>query len=290
MPHPFPGRSAGPAPAAALAAPAPAPLPFADVKAGEWYEDAVRYVYEKGIMSGTDETAFTPDGKATRGMVVTILHRLAGKPASKPASFLDVPAWQYYTDAVGWAAAAGVVSGYSDEAFGPNDPVTREQLTAILFRYARSRDLVKKDADPDESALDAFRDRDRISGYARPAMAWAVSVGLLNGTGDGKEISPDGQATRAQLAALLARFGRWIDPERKQVYTVTFDYNYEDQGTYQVMMVRDGEPFALPADPVREGYVFQGWYTAPTGGGQFTKDTPVARSVIVYARWTPSGV
>ena len=111
--------------------------PFGDVQSTDWYYDEVQYVYENGLMSGTSATTFSPDATTTRGMIVTILHRLEGTPAvSTSGTFADVAAGQYYTDAVEWASANGIVGGYGNGRFGPNDPITREQLAAMMYRYA----------------------------------------------------------------------------------------------------------------------------------------------------------
>ena len=111
--------------------------PFGDVQSTDWYYDEVQYVYENGLMSGTSATTFSPDTTTTRGMIVTILHRLEGTPAvSTSGTFADVTAGRYYTDAVEWASANGIVGGYGNGRVGPNDPITREQMAAILYRYA----------------------------------------------------------------------------------------------------------------------------------------------------------
>lgn len=178
----------------------PQELPFTDVAAGAWYEEAVRYVYEKGLMSGTSSTSFRPEDATTRGMIVTILYRLEGTPAASPARFDDVAAGRYYTDAVAWAAANGIVSGYGNGSFGPEDVITREQIAAILYRYAAYKGYdVSGRAD-----LSGYTDRAQVSGYAAEAMAWANAAGLMTGT-SASTLTPGGPATRAQAAALLMR-------------------------------------------------------------------------------------
>ena len=180
----------------------PSGLPFTDVKTGDWSYDSVRYVYEKGMMTGTAADKFSPNATVTRAMLVTILHRLEGAPTAAASSFTDVPAGQWYTDAVAWAAANGIVNGTSATTFAPNDPVTREQFAAILYRYA-----VYKGMDDVTLAevLGRFADRDTCSAYAVPALEWAVHEGLINGMTD-TTLAPKGSATRAQAAAILARF------------------------------------------------------------------------------------
>ena len=177
-------------------------LPFRDVESGDWFHDAVRYVYDKGMMAGTSETAFSPNLTTTRGMIVTILYRMAGSPAvSGETGFEDVAAGAYYAKAVTWAAENGIVAGYGDGRFGPNDPITREQMTAILYRYARFQDYNTAGA----AGLEDFRDASAVSGYAVESMKWAVDGKLVSGMGDGT-LAPQGSATRAQVAVILKCF------------------------------------------------------------------------------------
>ena len=177
------------------------PLPFKDVKEGEWYYDAVSYVYRNGLMGGTGEDKFDLFTTTNRGMIVTILHRYDGSPAAGASRFPDVKPGKYYSDGVSWAASCGVVNGYSDGRFAPDDTITREQMAAILYRYAQYKGFdVSGRAD-----LSAYRDAGRISPYARDAMAWANYVGLINGVGDNM-LKPGGSATRAEAAAILMRF------------------------------------------------------------------------------------
>ena len=173
-------------------------LPFTDVKEGDWYYDAVAYVYENGVMSGTSASAFQPAGQLSRAMVAQVLWNLAGTPAAgESAGFADVAAGTWYGDAVNWAAAQGIVTGYSASAFGPDDPVTREQLAVMLHRYAGSPAA--------SGSLDGFADRDAAGSYAADALAWAVGEGLLSGK-DGGRLDPTGTASRAELATILMRF------------------------------------------------------------------------------------
>lgn len=176
-------------------------LPFTDVKAGSWYYDAVSYVYDNSLMNGTGTGIFSPMMTTNRGMIVTILHRYEGSPAAGANSFPDVKPGMYYSEAVAWAAANGIVNGYSDGRFAPDDTITREQMAAILYRYAGYKGLdVSGRAD-----LSAFADGGRVSPYARDAMAWANQAGLINGVGS-NSLSPGGSATRAEAAAILMRF------------------------------------------------------------------------------------
>ncbi|OUQ60833.1 hypothetical protein B5E56_05805 [Flavonifractor sp. An112] len=181
-------------------------LPFTDVPEDEWYYDAVAYAYENGWMNGTTSTTFAPGSTTSRAMIVTILHRIEGKPSiQESTAFLDVPLDAWYADAVAWAAEHGIVEGYSDTAFGPNDPITREQLAAILYRYAQYKGYdVSAKAD-----LNKFTDADEISNYALEALQWANAEGLINGKGDGV-LDPKGQATRAEAAVILTRFNEVV--------------------------------------------------------------------------------
>ena len=179
----------------------PTDLPFTDVQAGAWYADAVKYVFDQGLMSGMSAQQFGPDGQVTRGQVVTILWRLAGSPTVSGKAFPDVSASAWYADAVAWASANGVVSGYENGGFGPGDPVTREQLAAILYRYAQ---LSGKDTDQ-TADLSGYTDSVTISAWAPQALKWAVGSGLISGTGT-HTLSPRGTATRAQIAVILQNF------------------------------------------------------------------------------------
>ena len=179
-----------------------AALPFTDVRKTDWFYSDVEYVYKKGLMAGTGAKDFDPNSQLTRGMIVTVLYRLEKEPAVSGASkFADVNASQWYGNAVIWAAANGIVSGYSDTSFGPNDAITREQLAAILYRYAVHSGMT---AVTQEENLSGFADADQISSYAVQAMNCAVGKGLLKGS-DGL-LMPKAQASRAQVAAILHRF------------------------------------------------------------------------------------
>ena len=186
----------------ALAAGETGLLPFTDVAEGSWYYDAVRYVYENGLMAGTSNTKFEPDLTTTRGMIVTILYRLEDTPAvSSMADFTDVETDQWYSDAIAWAAANSIVGGYGNGLFGPDDPITREQLATILYRYAQY-----KDYDTASSAdLSRYADFEQVSEWAQEAMAWANGEGIISGT-SAVTLAPKDSATRAQAAVMLMRF------------------------------------------------------------------------------------
>lgn len=202
--------------------------PFTDISEKDWFYGDVMFVYENGLMLGTSKTLFSPHGTAMRGMMATILWRMDGSPVPKGKnSFTDVEAGKWYADAITWTAENGIFAGYGKDKFGPDDPITREQLAAIFYRYAdyKGYDLTVK------GDLDKFKDADKITDYAKTAMQWAVGSGLVKGK-SGNLLDPQGTATRAEIAAMLHRFiekyelvqGKapgglmgWIDPKRLQI-------------------------------------------------------------------------
>lgn len=177
-------------------------LPFADVPSGSWYYDDIAYVYDAGLMTGLTATAFGPNLSTTRGMIVTILWRMENEPAAKHGCpFADVRRGSYYEQAIAWASENGIVTGFDASTFAPDRAITREQLAAILFRFAAYRGM---DAVTLRENLSSFQDQAAISAYAVSALNWAVGEGLMQGTGD--KLEPTGNATRAQVAAMLRRF------------------------------------------------------------------------------------
>lgn len=177
-------------------------LPFSDVRIADWFYNDVKYVYDKGMMAGTAADVFAPNATTTRAMIVTILYRLEGSPAvTGTGAFVDVPAGQWYTDAVNWAAANQIVKGTSATTFAPNDSITREQMAAILYRYAQYKgyDVAKK------ADLSGYSDNGQVSAYAKEALAWANAAKLINGVTN-TTLAPQGNATRAQVSAILHRF------------------------------------------------------------------------------------
>lgn len=177
-------------------------LPFADVPSGSWYYDDIAYVYDAGLMTGLTATAFGPNLSTTRGMIVTILWRMENEPAAKHGCpFADVRRGSYYEQAIAWASENGIVTGFDSSTFAPDRAITREQLAAILFRFAAYRGM---DAVTLRENLSSFQDQAAISAYAVSALNWAVGEGLMQGTGD--KLEPTGNATRAQVAAMLRRF------------------------------------------------------------------------------------
>lgn len=181
----------------------PSKTKFNDVSANDWFASAVDYVTGKGMMNGTADNTFSPKANTTRGMVVTVLYRLENQPSTSAASFTDVDSGAYYANAVAWANANGIVSGYGSGKFGPNDKVTREQLAAILYRYAQYK---KYDVSVGEDTnILSYNDAQSISSYAIPAIQWACGAGVVTGK-SGSKLDPKGNATRAEVAAMLMRF------------------------------------------------------------------------------------
>lgn len=174
---------------------------FADLTSGSWYYDGVRCALENGLMTGTSARTFAPDRPVTRAMLVTILWRLAGEPYGRVSPFEDVLPGSWYAQAVSWAYDKGIVTGVTATSFQPGAPVTREQLCAILCRYAAQTGKNTAASAP----LDAYTDRAQVSAYAEASVRWALQAGLLTGVGDGR-LAPRSGATRAQLAVLLQRF------------------------------------------------------------------------------------
>lgn len=177
-------------------------MPFVDVAENDWFYDSVRYVYDNGLMEGTSATTFAPTLTTTRSMVATILWRVEGEAqVDHIMSYPDVEPNTWYTEAVRWATAEGIMEGYGDGRFGPNDSITREQLATILYRYAKYKGYDVSASDD----LSAFVDADQTGDWAVDAVKWAVGSGLLNGK-DGGRLDPQGIASRAEVATMLMRF------------------------------------------------------------------------------------
>ena len=198
--------AAAAAPIAPVAPVTPVPgvsgLPFTDVTEADWFFDSVKYVYEKNLMNGLTATTFEPGKPTSRAMIVTILYRLEGSPlVIKEHGFSDVKQGSWYEDSVAWAAANNIVTGYSATEFGPSNNITREQMAAIMYRYAtyKNYDVSKK------GDLTQFSDISTLSSYAAESMSWAVGTGIISGKGSGK-LAPRAGATRAEAAAMLKRF------------------------------------------------------------------------------------
>lgn len=175
---------------------------FTDVDQDKWYHEGVDYAIKNGLMEGVGGNLFAPDATTTRAQLVTILYRLEGKPAvTKDIPFADVPAGQWYSNAINWAAANGIVDGYGNGKFGSDDTITREQMAAILYRYASYKGYSVSDL----ANLTGYTDAASVSEWASTAMRWAVAEGLIEGT-SATTLSPSGDSTRAQVATILMRF------------------------------------------------------------------------------------
>jgi hypothetical protein len=176
--------------------------PFTDVPDYEWYYSAVYYCYDNSLFNGTSDTNFSPNGSMTRAMFVTVLYRMAGSPAvSGGTTFTDLVANEYYVNPVKWAAANGIISGYGDGKFGPDDPVTREQMAVIMYNYAK---YSGKSVTATSAVMNTFPDAGKVSDWAQTAMAWATTKKIINGS-DGY-LQPDGTAIRAQVAQIVKNY------------------------------------------------------------------------------------
>ena len=222
---------------------------FSDVAVDAWYADAVAYVRDNGLMSGTSAATFEPDGAMTRAMLAATVYRAAGSPAvSGTDSFTDTADGAWSADAVLWAARQGIISGYGNGLFGPGDPVSREQIAAILWRYAGS---------PAAEAGTDFADEEDISNYAAQAVDWARANGVVDGV-DGNRFLPQDNATRAQVAAILRNYrtmtasGEPEAPEEGSRVLVAYfsaTGNTESVATY-LAQATGGDLFEItPADP-----------------------------------------
>lgn len=195
------------------------PFLFTDVGENRWFYPAVKYVFDRNLMGGIDTVTFSPNLDTSRGMLVTVLYRLdgaqeRGETPDDPMEFGDVPAGKWFTDPVLWASDKGVVNGYGTGNFGPNDNVTREQVAAIFYRYAQYKGCdVSLRGD-----LSGYTDSDKVAGYARDAMSWAVGTGIIGGM-DTVTLAPKGNATRAQIATMLMRFDQFLAENQKDEST-----------------------------------------------------------------------
>ena len=183
----------------------PVDLPFNDVPEGYWAYDAIQYVYGEGLMAGTSGSTFNPEGTTTRGQIVTILWRLSGSPVvNYLMDFDDVDPAAYYAEAIRWATSEGIAGGYGGGLFGPDDPITREQLAVMLHRYAQHQGFDVSIGE--DTNILSYADAFTVSEYAVSALQWACGAGIISGTGDGSTLTPQGEATRAQAAVMLQRF------------------------------------------------------------------------------------
>lgn len=181
-------------------------LPFNDVSYGDWYYNAVQFVYSRGIMDGVDYYKFDPNGTITRGMILTMLWRMAGEPFEMPVtSFTDVEIGRYYTTAVAWACRNGIADGMGESTFGPNDAITREELVTLLYRYAQyfGHSCIG-------TSIEGFADAGSVSSYAYNAMCWAYKAGVVTGT-TGSRLNPQGTASRAEAAQMIMSFYSFLN-------------------------------------------------------------------------------
>lgn len=181
-------------------------VPFNDVSYGDWYYDAVQFVYSRGIMDGVDYYKFAPNGTITRGMILTMLWRMAGEPFEMPVtSFTDVEIGRYYTTAVAWACRNGIADGMGETKFGPNDAITREELVTLMYRYAQyfGHSCIG-------TSIEGFADAGSVSSYAYNAMCWAYKAGVVTGT-TGSRLNPQGTASRAEAAQMIMSFYSFLN-------------------------------------------------------------------------------
>lgn len=178
-------------------------LPFIDIDANQWYYESVKYCYNNKLILGTSENKFDPNGKLTRGMLVTILWRMEGSPKiTNGKRFSDVKSDQYYYNAINWASSKQIVNGYESGKFGPNDNITREQLVVMLRNYA----IYKKKNVSSKVELDNYKDSYKVSDYAKSAISWAISNKIISGKSNGTVIDPHGKASRAEIAAMINNY------------------------------------------------------------------------------------
>lgn len=235
-----------------------AALPFTDVEADIWYYDAVSYVYENNLFNGTSETTFSPEEQMTRGMLVTVLYRLEGSPAvGSGTAFADVDPGEYYAKPIVWASTNGIVNGAGGGMFYPGGNVTREQIAAILFRYAdwKGYDTSLR------ADLTVYEDRNSISDYAEEAMSWANAEGIITGN-SAVTLNPSGFATRAEVAAMLMRFVLNVvegQPENLADSIQTGGVTYTIGMTETELLAAAGQP--REQLPTFDGYI---WYVYGT--------------------------
>lgn len=219
------------------------PLPFNDVSVSDWFYDPVCYAYQQGLMTGMGDAVFSPNMAMTRGMIVSVLYRLEGSPTLSDGNlgypYEDVHGDDWYAMPVYWARENGIVSGYSDTQFGPNDPITREQMAAILHNYSayKGQDVSAR------ADLSKYSDADQVSSWAETVLSWANAEGLINGMTE-TTIAPQGLATRAQVAAIFQRYleGKTPAPDTK---TVTLAIGRPD-AMKQVSVTMDADTDVTP--------------------------------------------
>lgn len=254
--------------------------PFADVPAAHWASQAVTYVYDNGLMNGVGEDTFQPGGSLTRAMFVTILGRMAGAAAGDypGTSFTDVPAGQWYSPYVAWAAQAGVADGTGGGKFSPDNAVTREQMATMIARYTESAGLTLDEvSDPAPS----FTDQGAVASWAREGVDLMRCTGILTGYEDGS-FQPQRTANRAEAAAIFMRLDQATGELEDMVYMVTFDTG--GGSAVPPQQIRWGQTVQEPAPPTREGFRFVGWRQVGTEG-QYDFSAPVTKNLTLTAEW-----
>lgn len=256
-------------------------LRFTDVDSDPWYQDAVLYTCSRQLMMGSSDTTFSPEAATTRAMVITVLHRMEGTPPVQAEAFSDVPVDAWYSTAVCWARAIGLVHGYGDGTFRPGDNMSREEMVAVFQRYARYKghDVTAY------GTMSAFSDHAATTAYAQEAMTWAVAAGLIQGFPDGS-IRPQAASNRAQLATVLMRYHQRFSADTVRITFFPNGSNVQQMPSTQY--VTKGTTPMIPANPSRAGYVFAGWYTNATEtdlNRQFDFTAPLHNSIELYARW-----
>lgn len=278
------------------------PNSFSDVSTEDWFYREVQYVYRNKLIDGTSAATFAPNVPASRGVIVKALWRLAGSPTASGEYFQDVKKGSEYEQAVSWAAENGIVNGYEDNTFRPNASVTRQELAAILYRFATYRGQSTQT----NGNLSGYEDYAQVAEYAKIPLAWANEQRLILGMTE-QTLAPKGTATRAQFAAILYRMkdkqqviegaesalylsaalmasAPVIGSGAGRYYTVNFDSN--GGSTVESQQVKEGETVQIPSDPKKEGFAFIGWYL---GGEGYTAcynfSAALQEDLTLYAKW-----
>lgn len=252
------------APAAVVAAPedVKAKVAYTDVSDKAWYKEAVDYVSDEGLLVGVSDNKFGPDTNVTRAMVAAVMWRQCGAPKNDGVSdFADVDRNSWYSQAVTWGAEQGLVAGYSAEKFGPNDPVTREQLVSFIQRFSAKQGMDTSVKDP--AVLDQYTDAEQVGSWSKDAVAWALENKVISGVAD-KKLAPRANASRAQYAAILMRSEATIDTDMNLAYYS--DVSYYHNGEIITVDEKDGEtasgaPIPAKAVLVGDGYILAVAYT-----------------------------
>lgn len=258
-------------------------VPFSDVEADDWFYNEIQYAYENNLMVGVSSNKFDPNGALTRAMFVTILGRMSGvdEAAYSGASFKDVPVGEWYSSYIKWASDIGVVYGYGGGKFGPNDPVTREQMAAIIARYLTVEQYTLPGS---EDAVDHFKDAETVVSWAKEGLELMRRTGIIVGDNNGN-FNPKSTATRAEAATIFMKLHQSIEKVENFQYTVTFAMNDGSDTVYEEQTVSRGEKAVEPADPIREGYDFEGWFTDAALVNAFDFNICINSDIVLYAKW-----